>query len=58
MTIPIIHIPNIPAITKVHECRRLDTGVGPSIASGSHRYVIAVTDLNVKARTKHSIVNI
>lgn len=27
----------IPAMTSVQECRRLETGVGPSIASGSQR---------------------
>lgn len=29
--------PIIPAITKVHECKSAETGVGPSIASGSHK---------------------
>lgn len=36
----------IPAITRVHECSRLDTGVGPSIASGNQSHVVATTDLN------------
>lgn len=39
---------NIPAMTKVHECSKLDTGVGPSIASGSHIIEIFVTDFRHK----------
>ena len=42
----------IPAMTKVQECSSEDTGVGPSIASGSQSWVIAVTDLNCIASTK------
>jgi len=41
----------IPAMTKVQECNSEETGVGPSIASGSQSWVIAVTDLNCIART-------
>lgn len=40
---------NTPAITKVAEWSKLDTGVGPSIASGSHKNVRAVTDLKDEA---------
>ena len=39
-----------PAMTRVHECRRADTGVGPSIASGSHRAENTATDFMVKMR--------
>jgi hypothetical protein len=40
---------NIPAITSVQECKRLETGVGPSIASGSQRLKINVTDFKEEA---------
>jgi hypothetical protein len=39
----------IPAITRVQECKRLETGVGPSIASGSQRLKINVTDFKEAA---------
>jgi len=41
-------IENIPAMTSVHECNKLETGVGPSIASGSHNHVTELTDLNTE----------
>lgn len=48
----------IPAMTNVQECRSDDTGVGPSIASGSQSWAIAVTDLNCIARTKPKIATL
>lgn len=50
------NITNIPAITSVHECSSDDTGVGPSIASGSHSHVKPITDLKIV--TIKSAVNI
>lgn len=35
----------------MHECRRLETGVGPSIASGSHKAEIPTTDLKILANS-------
>ncbi len=37
----------IPAITSVALCRRADTGVGPSIASGNH--IKEITDMDFTA---------
>ncbi len=39
----------IPAITRVAECKSADTGVGPSIASGSHMNEITEMDLTARA---------
>ena len=38
----------IPAMTKVHEWSNADTGVGPSIASGSQSQEIPITDLKIE----------
>ena len=48
-------IANIPAITRVQECSRLETGVGPSMASGNQRKVQEEMDFNVAARKMKSI---
>ena len=42
----------IPAMTRVQEWSREETGVGPSMASGSQRYVKKQIDLRERARTK------
>jgi hypothetical protein len=39
-----------PAITRVQECSKLETGVGPSIASGSHSQASALTDFRQSAK--------
>ena len=38
-------------MTRVHECRSDDTGVGPSIASGSQHQLAAKTDLATSTHT-------
>lgn len=42
----------IPATTMVLECSRADTGVGPSIAEGSHGWRLNWADFPVAARIK------
>jgi hypothetical protein len=49
---------NIPAMTRVQEWRSEDTGVGPSIASGSQSCVIADTDLNCMARISPNMIEL
>jgi hypothetical protein len=44
---------NSPAITSVQEWSREETGVGPSIASGSHRLTRVETDLSMQARSSN-----
>lgn len=51
------HAEKTPAMTSVAECRRLETGVGPSMASGSQRYETKLTDLKQKARSKKAMVS-
>lgn len=41
-----------PAMTRVAECNRLETGVGPSMASGSHKKVVTCTDFRINASRK------
>lgn len=48
----------IPAMTRVHECRSEDTGVGPSIASGNQSCVIADTDLNCIAKISPNMIEL
>lgn len=43
-------IRNTPAVTIVAECRRAETGVGPSIASGNHECNPICADLPTAAR--------
>ena len=45
-------------MTSVQECSKLDTGVGPSIASGSQRKLRVMTDLNVSAKTNNHVLNV
>lgn len=47
----------MPAITSVQECNKLETGVGPSIASGSHRKFKTITDLKVNPKHRVSIAD-
>lgn len=42
---------NKPAITNVQECSKLDTGVGPSIASGNHKLKMVETLFNIVAKS-------
>lgn len=44
----------IPAITRVHECRSAETGVGPSIASGNHKNENTPTDFADNATTNQA----
>lgn len=46
--IPKLKSENTPAMTSVQECNKLDTGVGPSIASGSQRKFRTITDFKVR----------
>jgi len=41
-----------PAMTRVAECNKLETGVGPSMASGSHKKVVTCTDFRINASRK------
>lgn len=48
----------IPAMTSVQECSKLETGVGPSIASGSQRYEIPTTDLKMSAEIRRKTAGV
>ena len=48
----------MPAITRVHECSKLETGVGPSMASGSHKNVSTLIDFSVSAKINNDIAKL
>jgi hypothetical protein len=50
--IPVLKKQKRPAMTKVAECSKLETGVGPSIASGNHKKVVTCTDFRKSAKRR------